>query len=106
MFSSKYLSILSLKSFRGVTVWTTPLRILIGIVDNGKTLGIDFKNSRLEKVSKFLGIIGPIITSELVIFSLLDICNILFLEFSVSKTLTLTEIFNFFKSSIANKKPE
>ena len=75
-------------------------------MDNGKTLGIDFKNSRLEKVSKFLGIIGPIITSELVIFSLLDICNILFLEFSVSKTLTLTEMFNFFKSSIANKKPE
>ena len=72
-------------------------------MDNGKTLGIDFKNSRLEKVSKFLGIIGPIITSELVIFSLLDICNILFLEFSVSKTLTLTEMFNFFGNRTISK---
>ena len=72
-------------------------------MDNGKTLGIDFKNSRLEKVSKFLGIIGPIITSELVIFSLLDICNILFLEFSVSKTLTLNERFNFFRNRTISK---
>ena len=75
------------------------------LVKSEGNLIFNFENA-IEKVSKFLGIIGPIITSELVIFSLLDICNILFLEFSVSKTLTLTEIFNFFKSSIANKKPE
>ena len=62
------------------------------MVERGKTFGIASKKSRLEKVSKFLGIRGPIIISELIIFSLLDISKILFNEFSVSKTFKLDHI--------------
>ena len=47
-----------------MTDWITPFIVLIGIVDKGNTLGIDSSNSILENVSKFLGINGPIITSE------------------------------------------
>ena len=81
-----------------MTDWITPFIILIGIVDRGNTLGIDSSNSMLEKISKFPGINGPIITSEFLTKLLDDISFNLFNEFSVSKTLRLTEIFNFFKS--------
>ena len=97
----KYSSIFSLKRFLGVTVCTTPFNIFIGIVERGKTFGIASRKSRLEKVSKFLGIRGPIIISELIIFSLLDISKILFNEFSVSKTFKLIETPIFLISLIA-----
>ena len=74
---------------------------------NNITTGKIYQNViEKERKGEFLGINGPIITSEFLIKSSDDMSFNLFNEFSVSKTLRLTEIFNSFKSSIAYKIPE